>query len=94
VTTRKTPDGEVMLEELKRAARELGFEVRDEELSRDRGYRPRGGQCRVADRDVIFLDRKAPVADRIDTLCAALAGRDLEGVFLSPAARARVGDTR
>ena len=74
-----------------RVARELGFEVREEELLRDKGYRPRSGTCRVHERDVILIDRKLPAAERIEVLCGALADRDLEQVFLSPALRALVG---
>jgi hypothetical protein len=83
-----------MEEELKRAARELGMEVREEELLREVGYRPRSGVCRVREREVILLDRQLPAAERVEVLCAALAGRDLERVFLSPAARARLAAVR
>ena len=80
-----------MVEELMRVARELGFDVREEELLRDVGYRPRSGVCRVGDRDVILMDRKLSGPERIEVLCLALADRDLEQVFLSPALRALVG---
>jgi hypothetical protein len=83
-----------MVEELARVARELGFEVREEELLRDVGYRPRSGRCRVGERDVILMDRKLSAAERLEVLCAALADRDLERVFLSPALRALVGVRR
>jgi hypothetical protein len=79
-----------MVEELTRVARELGFDVREEELLRDVGYRPRSGRCRVRERDVILLDRKLSDPERMEVLCAALADRDLERVFLSPALRAMV----
>ena len=82
---------EAMLEELKTAARTLRLDVREEELLRDAGYRPRSGACRVRDARVVLLDRRATVDDRIDALCAALAREDLERVFLSPALRARLG---
>jgi hypothetical protein len=81
---------ERMVEELKAAARALGFDVREEELLREVGYRARSGACRVGGRDVILLDRTLGPAERIDVLCAALAGRDVEHVFLSPALRARI----
>lgn len=88
---RKTAVGsEAMAEELARAARALGFEVREEEILREVGYRARSGVCRVGERKVIVLDRRLAPADRVDILCAALAGCDLENVFLSPAVRARV----
>jgi len=78
------------LQELKGAAQTLGFEVREEELLREVGYRPRSGACRVGDTRVILLDRRASSEDRIEALCAVLAGQDLERVFLSPALRARL----
>jgi len=91
---RHDADAEAMLEELKRAAATLGVEVRDEELLREIGYRPRSGFCRVHERDLILLDRRIPAGERVDALCAALTGYDLEGVFLSPALRARVAAAR
>lgn len=81
---------EEMVEELKRAAREVGFDVREEELLREAGYRAHSGTCRLGDRSVILLDRSLPAAERVEVLCAALAGWDLEGIFLSPALRARL----
>ncbi len=83
-----------MVEELVRVARELGFDVREEELLRDVGYRPRSGVCRVGERDVILMDRKLSGPERVEVLCAALAERDLERVFLSPALRALIGGRR
>ena len=80
-----------MVEELVRVARELGFEVREEELLRDVGYRPRSGVCRVREREVILLERSLPPAERLEVLCNVLADRDLEQVFLSPALRAILG---
>ena len=81
---------ERMVEELKGAARTLGFEVREEELLREVGYRARSGVCRIGEQRVILLDRTLSLADRVEVLCAALAGYDLESVFLSPALRARL----
>ena len=83
-----------MVEELMRVARDMGFDVREEELLRDVGYRPRSGVCRVGEQDVILLDRKLSGPERIEVLCAALADRDLEQGFLSPALRAMIGGRR
>ena len=83
-----------MAEELVRVARELGFDVREEELLRDVGYRPRSGVCRVGERDVILLDRKLSGPERVEVLCTVLAERDLERVFISPALRALIGVRR
>ncbi|HEY2389433.1 MAG TPA: hypothetical protein VGK30_20965 [Candidatus Binatia bacterium] len=81
---------EATLQELKSAAQTLGFEVREEELLREVGYRPRSGVCRVGETRVILLDRRASGEERIEALCAVLAEQDLERVFLSPALRMRL----
>lgn len=79
-----------MLEELKRAASEIGLDVREEEILREVGYRARSGVCRVGDRTVVVIDRRLPGRDRIEILCGALADQDLERVFLSPVLRAKL----
>ena len=57
-------DVEAMVEELAAAARALGFEIREEELLREVGYRARSGACRFNDRNVILLDRRLGPAER------------------------------
>jgi len=94
VKRQDTDAAERMVEELKGAARTLGFEVREEELLREVGYRARSGVCRIGEQRVILLDRALSPADRVEVLCAALAGHDLESVFLSPALRARLNRRR
>jgi hypothetical protein len=77
-----------LLEELKNAAEKLGLSVREERLLREVGYRVRSGSCRVRDEEVIFLDRGLPTNAQIDVLVEELAGRSLDAIYLSPAARA------
>lgn len=76
-----------LLDELKTAATRLGFEVREEKLLREVGYRVRSGSCRVGESQLILLDRDLPVHAQIDILVDELAGRPLDDVYLSPAAR-------
>jgi hypothetical protein len=76
-----------LLDELKSAATRLGFEVREEKLLREVGYRVRSGGCRVREKHVILLDRGLSPGAQIDILVEELAGRPLEDVYLSPAAR-------
>lgn len=76
-----------LLEELKTVATRLGFEVREEKLLREVGYRVRSGSCRVREAQLIFLDRGLPPSAQIDILVDELAGRRLDDVYLSPAAR-------
>jgi hypothetical protein len=76
-----------LLDELKNAAMRLGFEVREEKLLREVGYRVRSGSCRVRETQVILLDRDLPPSAQIDVLVEELARRPLDDVYLSPAAR-------
>ena len=76
-----------MLEELKNVATQLGFEVREEKLLREVGYRVRSGSCRVRQTDVILLDRDLPLSAQIDVLVEELARRPLDDVYVSPVAR-------
>lgn len=77
-----------LLEELKAAALQVGLQVREERLLREVGYRVRSGRCRLRDAEVIFLDRGLPAGAQIDLMAEELAGRSLEALYLSPAARA------
>jgi len=78
---------EALCEELKEVARRLGMQVREEVLLREVGYRVRSGACRVRGDDVVFLDRNLPADERVQVLVDALVGRDVEAVYLTPAAR-------
>lgn len=76
-----------LLEELKQLAPRLGFELRQERLLREVGYRVRSGSCRVREARLIFLDRDLPVSAQIDVLIDAMAGAPLDDVYVSPAVR-------
>ena len=78
---------EALCEELKELARRLGVRVREEVLLREVGYRVRSGGCRVRGEDVVFLDRHLPAAERLQVLLDALAGRDIDSHYLTPALR-------
>jgi hypothetical protein len=76
-----------LLDELKDLAAALGFELREEKLLREVGYRVRSGSCRVRTARVILLDRGLPRSAQIDVLVDELARCPLDDVYLSPAAR-------
>ncbi|MGA2409019.1 MAG: hypothetical protein ABSG46_01340 [Candidatus Binataceae bacterium] len=76
-----------LADELAEAAKRVGIEVRREKIMREVGYRVRGGPCRLRDQDLIILDREQAPADQIEVLAEALRSRDLEQIYLSPAAR-------
>jgi hypothetical protein len=86
-TARGTGQQVALLDELKSVATRLGFDVREERLLREVGYRVRSGRCRVRDAQLILLDRGLPASAQIDILVDELAGQPLDDVYLSPAAR-------
>jgi len=75
------------VEELKALATRLGYEVREERLLREVGYRVRSGSCRVGSTRVILLERGLPNTTQIDVLVEELAGQPLDEVYVSPAVR-------
>jgi hypothetical protein len=86
--TDKSAAQAALLEELKTAAERLGLKIREERLLREVGYRVRSGSCRVRSDQILFLERGLPTSVQIDILVDELAGRALDEVYLSPAARA------
>ncbi len=76
-----------LVDELTEAAKRLGLEVRRERLLREFGYRARGGACRLREKYLILIDRDQPAAEQVEVLVEALRDRDLEQLYLSPAAR-------
>jgi hypothetical protein len=69
---------EARLQELIVTAKQMNIEVRTEKLLREVGYRAHSGRCRVKGRDLILLDRDAPLSDQVDFLAAELARRKAE----------------
>ena len=76
-----------MVEELAAAAERVGLQVRRERLLREVGYRARGGACRLREKDLVIIDSAQPPAEQLEVLLDALRTRDLETLYLSPAAR-------
>ena len=78
---------EGLVEELKEVARRIGLKVREETLLREVGYHVRSGRCRIRGEDVVIIDRNLPAAERLQVLLDAVAGRDVETHYLTPALR-------
>jgi hypothetical protein len=76
-----------LVDELAEAATRAGLEVRRERLLREIGYRARGGACRLREKDLVIIDPNQPPNEQLDVLVEALRTRDLEALYLSPAAR-------
>jgi hypothetical protein len=76
-----------LADELADAAKRLGLEVRREKIMREIGYRARGGACRLREKNLVIIDREMAPAEQVEVLVEALRSRDLENLYLSPAAR-------
>ncbi len=79
-----------IVDELAEAAQRVGLEVRREKIMREIGYRIRGGACRLRDKNLVIIDRDQPAAEQLEVIAEALRSRDLESLYLSPAARRAV----
>jgi hypothetical protein len=77
-----------MLRALEDLARRVGLEVRVEETWK--GGPSAGGLCVLRGKPLVLLDALAPLPERVDVLCEALSGFDLDSMFLPPALRARL----
>ncbi len=76
-----------IVEELAEAAERVGLQVRREKILREIGYRTRGGACRLREKDLVIIDRDQPASEQLEVLAEALRSRDLELLYLTPAAR-------
>jgi len=78
---------EQLVDELSEAAGRIGLEVRRERILREIGYRARGGACCLRGKNLVILDRARPTSEQLELLGEVLRKRDLETLYLSPAAR-------
>ena len=75
-----------LLEQLKELAQKLELKVRYEQIKKESRFYP-GGLCRVKDEDIIIINSKAPLEDKINTFINALSNFDLSNIFMHPALR-------
>lgn len=82
-----------LFDELTRAAERAGIRVRSEVFDPNLSdvKRPRGGLVTLRGERIILVDAKLPLPERIATVAEALAGVDLEHVFMPPIVRATIG---
>ena len=75
---------EPILEELEQVATKLAVRVSYEVLAEAVGG---GGLCKVKGVHRVIIDRRATAGEKVATLARALAGLEIDGVFMTPAAR-------
>lgn len=79
-------DEHIALDQLEALAWSLGVEVRYERIPQD-DVTITGGLYRFKGKNVIVVDARAPVKDRVRTLVQALKPFDLTDVYIRPALR-------
>ena len=78
---------EQIIEELKKAAAQLGFEVRAEKGNF------RGGRCKVGGEEIIMLNKRHLPEAQLVVLAESLRDLPMDGVFLRPAVRSALEET-
>ena len=73
-----------VLADLEAAADKLNVKVSYEALQETVGG---GGLCKVKGTFRVIIDKRGTVGEKVSTLARALSTFDLEGIFLTPAAR-------
>jgi hypothetical protein len=76
---------EQMTEALELAAAQVGVKVRYEPLTGESAGA--GGLCKIRGEWTVIIDRKATASDRVGTLVEALAGFDIDSIYLPPEIR-------
>jgi hypothetical protein len=79
-------DETVVLGHLEALAHALEIQIRYEVIESETAF-PSGGLCRIRDKQVIIVNTKATVGEKVQTLTRALRRFDLSNMYLKPALR-------
>ncbi|MFH1241319.1 MAG: hypothetical protein V1689_03055 [Pseudomonadota bacterium] len=79
-------DEMAILSHLEALAQGLEIKVRYENLEGETSF-PSGGLCRLRNQQVIIVNERAPIREKIQTLAKALMRFDLNRVYIKPALR-------
>lgn len=77
---------EGLLNQLEELTESLGIKVRYDKILKEGSFFS-GGLCRIKGEDIIIINSKANIEDKIDILAGALKSFDLSQVFIRPALR-------
>ena len=77
---------ESLLIQLEELTENLGVKIRYEKILKEGSFFS-GGLCRIKGEEVIIINSKVSVEDKIDILAKALMSFDLSQVFIKPALR-------
>lgn len=79
-------EDENLLGHLEELAENLNVKVRYEQIKKESAFFP-GGLCKVKGEDMIIINSKAAIEDRITILSKALSSFDLSRIYVRPALR-------
>jgi len=77
---------EGLLNQLEELAEGLGVKIRYDKILKEGSFFS-GGLCRIKGEEMIIINSKVSVEDKIDILAKALMSFDLSQVFIKPALR-------
>jgi hypothetical protein len=77
---------EGLLNQLEELTDGLGIKIRHEKILKEGAFFS-GGLCRIKGEEMIIINSKAAIDDKIDILARALTSFDLTQVFIKPALR-------
>lgn len=80
-----------LLQELEEIAEKLSIAIRYDDLM-GMDFKVKGGLCKIKGENVIILDRRTPLRERIDLLARALSQFDLSHISTRPYIRLIIGD--
>jgi len=79
-------DEKEILDQLEELAESLGIKIRYEQLQKEGTFFP-GGLCKVKGENILIINSKAGMEDKIETLAKAVISFDLSRVYMRPALR-------
>jgi hypothetical protein len=77
---------ESLLSQLEELTESLGIKIRYEKILKEGSFFS-GGLCRIKGEDIIIINSKISIEDKIDILARALISIDLSQIFIKPALR-------
>jgi hypothetical protein len=83
---KQNTQNEEILSQIEELAKNLGITVRYEKILKESAFFP-GGFCRVKGKDLIIINSKASLDDKIEIMARALIPFDLSQIYVLPAIR-------
>ena len=83
---KKSMQNDETLGHLEELARSLDITVRYEKIQKESAFFP-GGYCKVKGKDLIIINSKASLDDKVEIIARALLLFDLSQMFVLPAVR-------